>query len=112
MRKKRRRPGERPIWAPRHVDSDIEHIHPVQGKVILKEIFLNRTSGELFISEEWGTKNTLTAYVLKVHPETSEEFGFNEGDRVIFKEWSGGRWAFQGMPVLITEAENILAQVI
>ncbi len=112
MRRKRRRPGERPAWAPRHVDAVIEQIHPLEGLVLLKEVFVKRKSKYLDLIEEPGTANTVIADVLAIHETTAEEYHFNPGDRVVLREWAGGRWALRGQPVLLTQADDILAKIV
>ncbi len=111
MRRKKRRPGERPAWAPRHVDAAIEDIHPLEGLVLLKEVFVKRKAGLLDLIEQPGTVNTVVADVLAIHDNTAKECGFQTGDRVILREWAGGRWALRGEPVLLTQSEDILAKV-
>ena len=111
MRRKRRRPGERPAWAPRHVDATIEQVHPLEGLVLLKEVFVKRKSGVLELIEEPGTANTVIADVLAVHDNTAKACGFGIGDRVVLREWAGGRWALRGQPVLLTQSDDVLAKV-
>ena len=110
MRRKRRRPGERPTWAPRHVDAAVEQVHPLEGLVLLQEVFVKRKSGVLDLIAEPRTANTVTAEVLAVHENTAKACGFNVGDKIILREWQGGRWSFRGVPTLITAAEDILAK--
>ena len=109
----RRRPGERPVWAARHVDAPVGCISPLPGWVLLEEQFVGRQapSGIVLIAAP-GTTNTVTGRVLAVHVETAQELGICPGEVVIYREWSGGRWAFQGQPTLLTSSEDILAKVV
>lgn len=56
--------------------------------------------------------------VLKISPEASSYTGINEGDKILFKEWEGGRWAFVDedspsgeLKCLIMSSEFILAKL-
>lgn len=109
----RRRPGERPVWAARHVDAPVEWIQPLPGWVLLEERFVERqTPNGLVLVDAPGTVNTVTGKVLAVHKETAQELGISPGDTIVLREWSGGRWAFQGKPTLLTSADDILAKFV
>ncbi len=102
--------GERPRWAPRQVDAAVVHVHPLQGQVLLEEMFPETRIGGLEVIRS-QTVNTVVGKILALHPETALELGVAVGDTVIFREWQGGRWAFNGQSALLTESKDILAQV-
>jgi co-chaperonin GroES (HSP10) len=72
-----------------------------------------RPSGLLVVTP--GTLTTTIGTVVKAGPEC-ELIGIVEGAKILFEQWSGGRWALkddagQDMHVLIMSADAILARV-
>lgn len=116
MARRRRKGGQRALWAAVPVDVSIGQTHPIPGWVVLKELFLNTehsvlgTEVVLAIARPFDT-NTVHGEVMAIHDITSQELTVKVGDQVIYKEYSGGRWLLGGDPVLITPAEDILAHV-
>lgn len=62
--------------------------------------------------------NSKVGVILKIAPDVAEMLAVKEGDRVIFSEWQGGRWAFadSGEPngqrkCLIMTSNHLLARV-
>jgi co-chaperonin GroES (HSP10) len=61
--------------------------------------------------------NTKTGTVLRAAPDLAEMVGIREGDRVVFAEWQGGRWAFADdspsgeRKCLIMASDGILARI-
>ena len=115
-RSRRRRGGERPLWGATPVDLDVSQAYPLEGWVILKEKFVGMehhvpgTDVVLTIHRPY-VHNSVFGTIIKVHPETSEEFGIFKDDVVIYLEYSGGRWAFNGEKYLITPVYDILAKI-
>ena len=116
MARKRRRGGERPLWGATPVDCDVKKAHPLEGWVIIEEEFLNRehhvpgTDVVLTIHRPHES-NSVFGRIVSVHPETSEEFLVYKDDRVLYREYAGGRWAFNGVKYLITPIYDILAKI-
>lgn len=116
MARRRRKAGVRALWAPVPVDVNVTQAHPTPGWVIIKENFVNLehavagTSVVLAIARPFDT-NTMHGEVAAIHPITAEETGLTTGDKIIYKEYSGGRWSFNGDKYLITDARDILAKV-
>ena len=74
-----------------------------------------RTGTSLFIPP---MSNSKVGIILKIAPDVAEMIGVEEGDRVVFSEWQGGRWAFadSGEPsgerkCLIMTSNHLLAKV-
>ncbi len=116
MPRRRRRGGVRALWAPVPVDITLDKVRPVPGWLLLKEMFVNDshavpdTDVVLAISVA-SAQNTMHAEVMAVHPDTGKELGVRAGDVVIYREYSGGRWSFNGERALLTQVRDILAKV-
>lgn len=102
--------GERPVWAARKVDAKLTQVQPLPGWVLLHENSLEvvRESGIIVTNSD---RNTTHAVVLAIHEDTKAEIGVSVGDTIIFKEWSGGRWSFEGVPTLLTSSKDILGVI-
>ena len=117
MARRRRRGGVRPLWGALPLDREVEQLHPLPGWVVLEEEFRNRehlvpgTDIVLIIHRPYEA-NSLYGRVLAAHPITLKELGAAVGDTIIYREWSGGRWALNGRKVLITPVEDILAIIL
>ena len=101
-----------PVWAPVVVDVSLGNLRPLPGWVILQERFIEdeeRADG-LTIARP-GVVNTTTGVIVALSPETGAELGVSMGDNVVYREWQGGRWLFNGVPVLITASEHIVAKL-
>ena len=116
MPRKRRRAGVRPLWGAVPVDATIKQVHPIPGWVLLEEVFMGDTHAVpdtdvvLSIAVPFNY-NTMYGVVLAIHPITAEELGVTLGDKVIYEEWQGGRWAFTGQKTLIMPVDAILAKL-
>lgn len=116
MARRRRRAGVRALWAPIPVDVNIEHAHPLPEWVALKELFVNNehtvagTDVVLAVARPFET-NTMHGEVMAIHPMATKLTGVGVGDIVIYKEFSGGRWSFNGDKFLITPLIDLLAKV-
>ena len=115
-RKRRKARGmDAPIWAPRAVDVELDRVIPFPGWVILREQFeqdrsVVRSGVELQIPT-LGTPNTVYGDIVRIDSQTSLESNLRAGDRVIYREWEGGRWDFMGDKVLLIGSGHILAKV-
>ena len=110
LKKKRRRAGERPNWAPIPVDADAAQIHPLPDWVLLEEIELPGTTESGLAIARPLTSNTTYGFIRAIHPKTGEKLGVSVGDEVIFSEWQGSRWRFNGETLLMPGSEDILAK--
>ena len=73
--------------------------------MILKEIFLTQADAlGLYIWKPY-TINTVFGEIMAVN----EDSQFSIGDQIVFKEFSGGRWSFNGEKMLITPEKSIIA---
>ena len=108
--RKRRKPGERPVWAPAIVDVAVSAIHPRPGWAVVEELFPHEVRAGLEIIGEYR-HNTVFGRVLRLHESDAKRLDIGEGCVVAFREWSGGRWLFNGCPALVTGVDNILAVV-
>lgn len=81
-------------------------VNPTKNWVILKEIFLEEqamNSGIYVIRP--NVSNTVFGEVMAKYPSSELEVG----SKVVFREYSGGRWSFQGERALIVPEVAILA---
>ena len=114
---RRRRYGlSKPLWAPKVLDVPVERVNPYPGWVIVQELFeqdrtVNIHGVEIQIADI-GTSNTVFGRVVRIHDEDAEALGVNEGDRIIYEQWQGGRWNFHNEKVLIMGSEFIFAKVV
>lgn len=112
--RKRRRAGERPVWAANPVDASADQIQPYPGWVLLDEQFIDDevklSTGLLAVARPYD-HHTMYARVDAIHPVDEERLGVKVGDLVLFKEWSGGKWLFNGDQRLLTNADDILGIV-
>lgn len=81
-------------------------VNPTKNWVILKEIFLeeNAMASGLYVSRP-NVANTVFGEVMAKYPSSKLEIG----SKVVFIEYSGGRWSFQGEKALIVPEIAILA---
>lgn len=77
---------------------------------------LERKSGSGLVIPE--ASNTKMGTILKLAPGLPEMTGLAEGDRVVFTEWQGGKWAFADVDspsgerkCLVMTSNHILAVV-
>ena len=116
MPRKRKPGGYRPLWAPMPVDVKVEDVNPLPGWLLLEEVFPSQehmvegTDISLTIWKPYES-NTVFGKILKIHDDTSKDLGVDVGDTIVYREYSGGRWAFNGVKTLLTPAKDILAQV-
>ncbi len=103
------RPGQHPVWAPIEVGVHLDRVDPAPGWVILKEQFLDETTDSGIVVVKPYVANTVFGKVIAMNVEDQFKSEFFPGDNVVFREYSGGRWAFQGETVLITPLEAVLA---
>ena len=113
-RTSRRRGVLAPLWAPTPVGVGVSSVCPLEQWVVLSEEFeqdrvLQRETYSLVLATT-GTPNTVYGKVLGIHPSTARELGVVVGDRVIYREWEGGRWDLVGQVVLIISSEHVLAR--
>lgn len=74
-----------------------------------------KTATNLFIPP---SSNSKIGIILKIAPDVADIIGVQEGDRVVFSEWQGGRWAFADSEApdgerkcLIMTSNHLLARV-
>lgn len=84
--------------------------------MVLQEIFAGKeycvqgTDVVLEIAYPYRS-NTVFGKIMAIHPETQESLGAGVSDVVVYREYSGGRWSFNGEKTLITPEHDILAKV-
>ena len=114
MMGKRKKYGvEAPDWAPLPVDATVAEVRPLPGWVMLQEEFsqdkyANLAGVDIEIAT-LGISNTTYGNVLAVSSES--DLGVSVGDRVVYREWEGGRWSLHDKVVLLINEEHILAKV-
>ena len=112
LKRKRRRAGERPNWAPIPVDADASQIHPLPDWVLLEEIELSDTTETGLAIARPLTSNTTYGIVRAIHPRIEADLDVHVGDEVIFREWMGSRWLLNGETLLMPMSNDILAKVV
>lgn len=104
-----------PAWAPVAVDVALADVQPLPGWVLLREQFEQdeRTvrAGVELVIVSLGTPHTVYGRVEALAEETAQELGVRAGDDVVYREWEGGRWEFQGDRALMIGSQHILARV-
>ena len=114
-RNQRRRGLEKPIWAPNSVDTDVMNITPLPGWIIIEEQFEQDQRAivagvEIAIAQP-GTTNTTIGKVVNVNNEDAKSIGISAGEKIVYREWEGGRWDFAGRKVLLIGSEHIIAKL-
>ena len=98
-----------PLWAPLSVDVMSSQLRPRPGWVVVEELVLPElTMGGVVISRPYD-RHTVFGRVRALHPETAAILRIEVGDEIIYREWSGGRWALRDATVLIMPMESVLA---
>ena len=110
----RRRKGlEAPIWAPVPIDADIEDVKPLSGWVMVSEHFEQDTYKDIAGMElaivKPGTSNTMYGELIAMSEESNLDVEI--GDKIIYREWSGGRWSLNNRVVLLLPEDDVLAIV-
>ncbi len=84
----------------------MSRVNPTKNWVILKEIFLEEDveASGLYIIRP-NVANTVFGEVMAKYPKSELEIG----SKVVFREYAGGRWSFQGEKALIVPEVAILA---
>lgn len=113
--RRRRRGQEAPPWAPNYIDCFAKDVSPIEGWLLLQERFDQDKSVEvsgirLEIARP-GVTNTVFGKVLAIHPDTAKELHVATNDVVVYREWEGGRWDFNGDKALLIDSRHILAKV-
>ena len=115
-RSRRRRGVAGPLWAPTPVAVSVDKVHPVGDWVVIREEYSQDQSVEVggvaLALPTIGTANTVYGQLVAAHYQTTQRMGIEVGDRVIYREWKGGRWDFNGETVLVMQAEHVLARVV
>ena len=112
--RQRLRAGARPAWAPIELGVNVARVRPAPGWLVLEEEFVTEmTVGgiSLAIARPY-VANTVIGRVLAVGVGTAQKLGVTQGDRVVYREYAGGRWSCLGQKVLITNERDILARVL
>ena len=100
-----------PTWAPSVTNLEIEQVRPVEGWMLIEEDYsgtksVHRGGVELYLPDA-----TNTVYGIVVATAANESLPVKPGDRVVYREWEGGRWVFRGRRALLIGSEHILATV-
>ncbi len=110
----RRKASNRVPWAPVPVDAGIDEIAPYPGWVLLEEEFLDttRTLGDvsIVIARPYDNHTTF-GRVKAINELDAAKLGVVAGNLVVYREWSGGRWLFNGVSALIAPIDAILGIV-
>ena len=115
-RSRRRRGVVSPLWAPTPLAVYKGQVHPVEDWVLIREEYSQdvevQLAGVSLAVATLGTPNTVYGWLVAAHPQTMQKMGLTPGDRVIYREWEGGRWDFNGEVLLLMRAEHVLACVV
>jgi co-chaperonin GroES (HSP10) len=97
------------------VEQDFESLRLTADYVAIEEDFERASVPGLVLLP---ASNTVLGTVLRVGPGLTEMTGISAGDRVLFTEWQGGKWAFADRRLpggerkcLIMSSDYILAKV-
>ena len=110
------RAGEAPVWASHPVDVKLSNIMPIPGWVVIRENFAPKETailaGYMIIIPELGTRATMWGEIVNIALTDGVALGLSVGDGIIYREWSGARWDFNGEAVLIMRKEDILGKIV
>lgn len=97
------------------VEEQFSRLRLTADYVAIEEDLERKSEGGLIIPP---ASNTKVGTVVRIAPDLAEMTGVSEGDRVVFAEWQGGKWAFadEGSPTgerrcLIMTSNNLLARI-
>lgn len=112
-RRRRRRGLVTPEWAPNQIDLSIDDITPFPGWMVVEEQLhhnddVNLNGVDLRIARP-GVSNTVYGKILAMN---EEDTFVSVGDTIVYREWEGGRWNFDGQVVLLLQSEHVLALVV
>lgn len=106
-RKKPKVPG---IGYPRRM-VDVDSFTAVGQWLVVEEIFEPREMSSGISIVRQGTATTVRGKVLRAGSECALD-DVNEGDEIVFEQWSGGRHDLHGRNVLIMSIDSVLAKVV
>ena len=109
MAKGRLRAGVRPMWGATEVGVDVSTVTPTPGWVIIEEDYAMETSPSGYFLVSSYKTNTVFGEIIAINIADSMKSQILPGDRIVYREFAGGRWSFQGRKLLITPLEAILA---
>ena len=101
--------GQRPAWAPREVGVSIRKVNPEPGCVVIEEDFLDEiTQSGILVARPYAS-NTTYGKVVAINIQDIADHNIFPGDNIVYREYSGGRWSFNGSKVLIVPLDAIIA---
>ena len=107
--------AEKPVWASLSVPASPSQVRPRRGWALIKEwvepLEMVELSGVQLEIARPHVRNSVFGRVLAINELDGVEIPVKVGELVVYQEWQGRRWDFNGEQALLMEVRHIVAKV-